>query len=366
MTNRYKVLGLMSGTSLDGLDIACVDFYWNKNKELLDQWSFKVYATKTYPYPNQLKSRLVNISQQSIFDFLCLDKDLGIFMGEKVQNLLNETPFKPQFIASHGHTIFHQPDKKLTTQIGHGEAIAAVTGLKVISNFRMLDVLVGGQGAPLVPLGDDYLFGSYRAVLNLGGIANISYRYKKKRIGFDICPCNMVLNELSERLGYPFDYNGEFAKTGKVDKILLNNLNQLPFYCLNPPKSLAREGVEKWVLEKLKGKNTKHLLATFNQHISDQITKVLNGIEDQKEQPKQLLITGGGAYNHFLIETLKQQNPNWKIILPLKEIIEFKEAIIFAFLGLCRLLEVKNCLSTVTGAKIDVIGGTISGLKTNL
>jgi anhydro-N-acetylmuramic acid kinase len=259
------------------------------------------------------------------------------------------------FIASHGHTIFHQPNKKITFQIGDGSAIAAETGLPVVCDFRSLDVALNGQGAPLVPIGDRMLFNDFQYCLNLGGFANISFEKNNKRTAFDICPVNIILNFLSEITGSSFDNKGKIASSGKVDHALLSALNQKKYYKKNPPKSLGKEWVISEILPllALDTISISDKLRTFCEHIADQITKVL-----PPDMPAKVLVTGGGAHNDFLVRLLKQKSKN-EIILPDKKTIDYKEALIFSFLGVLRMRNEINCLKNVTGASKDNIGGAV-------
>ena len=256
----------------------------------------------------------------------------------------------------------------LTTQIGDGDAIAAETGLPVVSNFRTFDVALGGQGAPLVPIGDELLFGEYDACLNLGGIANISYRVDGKRIAYDICPCNMALNRLAAMLGYPYDAEGANARTGEVHTCLLHNLDALDYYALPGPKSLGKEWFvgQFWPLVKeFTGfvpslTKARDALATVTSHIAIQIARVV-----ESQQMKTLLVTGGGAWNTYLLEIIGKYCPDVKITVPDALIVNYKEALIFALLGYLRLTGKVNTLASVTGAKFDSIGGNISGKLKN-
>jgi len=259
-----------------------------------------------------------------------------------------------KIILVYGHTIFHQPNNHLTTQIGNGANITAITKLPVICDFRSTDVALGGQGAPLVPIGDELLFSNYDYCINLGGIANISYKKDKQRIAFDICPVNMVLNYLSQKIGFNYDDKGKMASKGKTDKELLDKLNKLNYYKNTSPKSLGIEWIEKEIFPLL---NTSKIsfedqLSTFVAHIVLQISKTISGTN------KKIIITGGGAYNTYLIEQLNKATKN-QIIIPSKEIIEFKEALIFAFLGVLRWRKEPNCLKSVTEAKNNNVGGCI-------
>ena len=262
---------------------------------------------------------------------------------------------KPLFVASHGYTVFHEPQKGLTLQIGSGAHIAAVSGIDTICDFRTKDVAFGGNGAPLVPIGDKLLFSKYEYCLNLGGFANISFdSTDNQRIAYDICPLNIVANTLTRRVGLEYDKNGDLGRKGVVDKELLAKLNAIPYYSQLPPKSLGREFVDAAILP-LFGQRTdiENLLATYYHHAAYQISRAIVG-----EDEKSVLVTGGGAYNDYFIECLRNITSHY-IEIPSKQEIDFKEAIIFAFLGVLRYLGLPNCLKTVTGAACDNIGGAI-------
>lgn len=348
---NYTVLGLMSGTSLDGLDMACCQFGFHENK-----WQYHILKAVTIPYPPQLSERLAHSMTLNGLELMQLDADFAAFMAEQV--LQFATTFShPQIdlIASHGHTIFHKPELGFTTQIGNGAILAAKTGVPTVCDFRSVDVALGGQGAPLVPLGDELLFKDYDICLNLGGISNLSYSVENKRIAFDVSPCNMALNTLAKLLGKPFDCHGEIARNGHVDSPLLEELEALPFYRQNPPKSLGKEWFDEAFLPILQKTaiSTANKLATVTIHIAMRLAHTLNAISGTT-----VLVTGGGAKNHFLIESVKKLTHK-QIIIPDNEIIDFKEALIFAFLGLLRLRQENNCLHSVTGASKNSIGGAL-------
>ena len=345
------VLGLMSGTSLDGLDMALCD---------IDDNGCRILAADTRPYSPEWRQRLSSLEESSALEYAKANVELGHYFGRKINEFLqsNRLP-EPDLVASHGHTIFHQPAIGLTTQIGDGDAIAAETGLPVVSNFRTLDVALGGQGAPLAPIGDELLFGHYDACLNLGGIANISYREEGRRLAFDICPCNMALNRLAARLGLDYDPQGGNARRGNVHTCLLSTLNGLDYYALPSPKSLGKEWFVDafWPCIASSGEDTRDLLATVTHHIAIQIARVLD-----RQQVGTLLVTGGGAFNSFLLERLADYCPATHIVVPDDLIVNYKEAMVFAFLGYLRVKGRVNTLATVTGARCDSVGGTLSGL----
>jgi anhydro-N-acetylmuramic acid kinase len=339
----------MSGTSLDGLDIALCRF-----KKANKGYKFKVLATHTVPYSATLKTKLKKAYSSKAVELTKLDHDFGTYLGDSTNKFLKQNKLKAHAISSHGHTIFHQPKLGFTTQIGSGASIAAVTKLTTVCDLRSLDVALKGQGAPLVPIGDKLLFSKYDSCLNLGGIANISYDKQGERMAFDVCICNMILNFLAERKGLAFDKDGKLAASGKINIDLLKKLNSLAYYKLKGSRSLGYEDFEKQILPLLKTKTSNvDLLATFTEHIAQQIAQVLNA-----NHLKTVLITGGGTFNSHLIKLIKQKT-NCKVVIPTKTIVNFKEAIIFAFLGYLRLHHKTNTLKTVTGANTNSIGGAV-------
>ena len=345
----YLVLGIMSGTSLDGLDIALCEFSFN------NKWSFKIIKAETLQYSDLWKEHLSDANKLSGIDLLKLHKEFGQFIGTYVNTFLNDTNQKIDFIASHGHTVFHQPDKQITLQIGDGAEIAARTNITTISDFRSLDVALSGQGAPLVPIGDELLFSEYDYCLNIGGFANISFKENNKRLAYDVCPANIILNLLAQKLNNPYDKDGKLGQSGNISPELLKKLNNINYYQLPYPKSLGKEWLDNVFTPILNATNIPILdkITTIYEHIAEQISKSFH-----KNSPTSVLITGGGAYNQYLIERIKQKT-NTQILIPKPQIIEFKEALIFAFLGVLRFNKQINCLSSVTGAKKDSSGGTI-------
>lgn len=349
----WNVIGTMSGTSLDGLDIAyCIFSYETK-------WNFTIKAAKTFPYTEQWKTRLQNLHNEDALSLAKAHTEFGHLTGKLCKLFMLETGLCPEFIASHGHTIFHQPENGFTLQIGDGAAIAAKTGLPVTCNFRTLDVAMGGQGAPLVPIGDRILFSDYDFCLNLGGIANISFEKDSQRIAYDICPFNQVFNHYAAKLGHAFDKDGEIARKGNICLELLDKLNNLPYYELSPPKSLGKEWVDAVFLPLADSFNLSipDTLRTMAIHFAHQIDKALQSGETIHRKAK-LLVTGGGAHNGFITKLLRETT-NAKIIVPEPLIIDYKEALLFAFLGVLRMEKQSNCLQSVTGATKDNIGGCI-------
>ncbi len=345
----FHVIGLMSGTSLDGVDIIYVIF------DSSTKISYKIIAAKTYAYSNEWKQKLTDAFTSSKEEIEQLDLDYGRFLGSLINDFIKENNIKQlDFIASHGHTIFHKPEDNYTLQIGDGQQIALTTNQKVIYDFRAQDVALGGQGAPLVPIGDRMLFGEFNYCLNLGGFANISYEDVGKRIAYDICPVNILLNHYVNKLGHDYDDKGQIAASGTIHKGLLQELNQLPFYNQKPPKSLGLEWVEAHIFSLIDQfqLEVSNILRTFIEHVAIQITDQFQGNNTS------VLTTGGGVLNEFLISRM-QQLTQTKITIPEREIIEYKEALIFALLGLLKSQNKVNVLSSVTGAEKDHSSGKI-------
>ena len=347
---RTGIIGVMSGTSLDGLDLAHCSFELQKEK-----WEYTVHHAATIHYPEALKSRLAQAMTLSGYELALLDIDLGHYIGKQVRLFCQDFTEEVQWVASHGHTVFHRPDLGLTTQIGNGAAIAAECGLDCVCDFRTTDVALGGQGAPLVPIGDELLFGQYDICLNLGGICNLSYRHEGKRIAYDISPCNIPLNYLAQQLGQAFDKDGNIGRNGQLSATLLAQLDRLDYYGRQDYKSLGREWIDTAFLPLLQ--ESKLAIAdqmrTVCEHIARQIAAACHIAGS-----KNMLITGGGAHNRFLTDLIRQHF-NGEVHAPDDMTIDFKEAIIFAFLGFLRLQRSNNCLASVTGALSDSCGGAI-------
>jgi anhydro-N-acetylmuramic acid kinase len=343
------VLGIMSGTSLDGLDLAICKFHNYTNK-----WNYELLKSKTVAYTDEFRKKLEKAPSLTGAGIIRLDNDFGIFIARQSEEFIAETRLPVELICSHGHTVFHQPENGLTFQVGNGGCIAARTGITTVSDFRRTDVALGGQGAPLVPAGDELLFSEYDYCLNLGGFANISFRSVNKRIAYDICPVNIILNLLSRRTGKLFDKDGLEGMSGRKDVNLLTKLNELAFYKIQPPKSLSREWMDREFLPVLGGSDlpatTK--IRTVYEHIANQVASVPG-------KNKTVLITGGGIHNKFLRDLILQYCKA-NCVIPHDDIIDFKEAIIFAFLGLLRTRNEINCFASVTGASRDSCCGVVN------
>ena len=341
-------IGLMSGTSLDGLDLVYVKFNNNSYKD------FQIIHADTIPYSEKWKIILQKSIEFSADDLNDLDIKYGKFLAERVNEFIIKYSIKNiDFISSHGHTVLHQPEKGITLQIGNGQIMSKITKQKVVCDFRTQDVKLGGQGAPLVPIGDELLFPEYDYCINLGGFSNISYREKNKRIAFDICPVNIVMNFYASKFGFQYDKNGDLASQGKINNQLLSKLNELDFYKKQYPKSLGLEWVQNEVYPLIDSmeKNHIHILRTLVEHIAIQISNIV-------DQNSSILFTGGGVFNSFLMNRISILSAN-KVIITSKKIINYKEALIFSLLGLLRIENKNNCLKSVTGANKDHSSGVI-------
>ena len=348
-----NVIGLMSGSSLDGIDMVDVDF-WNDGG-----WRFEIVAKDSFEYGETWRKRLSDAFYMSHDELRDLDIQYGKMLGEMTKEFIAKHRLRPEIVASHGHTIFHRPQERYTLQIGDGQALADGCGVKVINDFRTEDVLKGGQGAPLVPIGDKLLFSEYPYCLNIGGIANISYDIDGQRIAYDICIANQALNHLAGLFdkNMCYDKDGLIARGGVIDNQLLEKLNASHYFSQKPPKSLGREFFEENIkplfIKACRRITTPDMLATFVEHIATQIGR---SIENQPVG--KILITGGGAKNKFLVERIRT-NTKHEVVIPGNDIIDYKEAIVFAFLGLLRNDNKVNILKSVTGAESDSCSGKI-------
>ncbi|WP_428741956.1 anhydro-N-acetylmuramic acid kinase [Tenacibaculum sp.] len=346
--NYIYCIGLMSGTSLDGIDLA----YIKMNKQ--SYCDFKILKADTIPYSSEWKKKLQEAITYKKSDLVTLDVAYGELLGGVLNNFVESHSIDNlDFIASHGHTILHQPENGITLQIGNGQVIANRTKQKVVCDFRTQDVQLGGQGAPLVPIGDKLLFANYDYCLNLGGFANISYEKDNQRIAFDICPVNIVLNHYTRKIGLEYDNEGKIASEGKINTELLRRLNELPFYQELHPKSLGLEWVKENIFPLIDQyeNDIPTILRTFVEHVAMQVGSVI-------DKDSTILATGGGAFNTFLMNTIEFYAQT-TIQQVSKELINYKEALIFAFLGLLRLENQVNCLKSVTGASKDHSSGKV-------
>ncbi len=352
MNREFLALGLMSGTSLDGLDIALCHFSLNNNS-----WSYSIEKAETIPYTKMWEKKLREAEQLPSIALLELNSEYGHFIGMQCNNFLQHCKNKPTIIASHGHTIFHQPTKGVTYQLGHGSAVAATTGIDTVWDFRSGDVLLGGQGAPLVPIGDKLLFSDFDICLNLGGFGNLSFQDGENRVAFDTTVVNMALNNLAQEAGSTFDFNGNIGRNGKLIPALLDKFNALEYYQITGPKSLGKEWyLEKYepILEHFKSHPAEDRLFTVYEHIAQQTANAFS-----RTSAKNALITGGGAKNEYLIDRIRSKT-TVPITIPDSATIDFKEALIFAFLGVLFIEKIPGSLASVTGASKSSIAGVLS------
>lgn len=355
----YRAIGVMSGSSLDGLDIAFTEL-----TETGGQWNYEIIATRCLPYTDEWKNRLLTAVDLSALNYQLLHTAYGHYIGNAINEFItiNNLQHCVNLIASHGHTTFHLPHKKMTAQLGEGAAIAAVTKLPVVSDLRNMDVAFGGQGAPIVPIGENFLLGDYNYLLNIGGIANISLNNEGNYKAFDICTANRILNMLVAQKRLAYDDGGNIASTGKVNINLLQQLNQLDFYSQPAPKSLSNSFGTTIVYPIIESAHlsVEDALRTYTEHIALQVKAVIVNNES-KGSDKKMLVTGGGAFNTFLIKRIADLlNENGiEIVVPDEQLVQYKEALIMALMGVLRWREEANVLSSVTGAQQNSIGGAL-------
>ncbi|HLX93329.1 MAG TPA: anhydro-N-acetylmuramic acid kinase [Puia sp.] len=357
----YKVIGMMSGSSLDGLDLAFVHF-----QEIAGKWNFELVKTAHYPFETSWKSKLERAHKLNAYDYLHLHSAFGHFLGRRVNEFIesNDLQFQVQLIVSHGHTVFHSPGKFMTAQLGEGASIAAETGINTVTDLRAMDVALGGQGAPIVPIGELLLFGLHKFYLNLGGIANLSCSLGENFVAFDICPANRILNLLAANVGLEYDDGGKIASSGRINQGLLGQLNLLEYYGDRYPKSLDnRFGTDVvYPLIRESGLDTADAMRTYVEHIVIQIMKQVAFLTASlNSDGESLLVTGGGAHNTFLMRRLEEELMPFGIcvVVPDRQVVDFKEALIMAFIGVLRWREEANTIASVTGAKKGSIGGAL-------
>lgn len=363
---KYNVLGIMSGSSMDGVDLALCEIW-----EEAGQWNYRILEAETIPYDSKWRIRLSQLRKQTPVIYAKTDTFYGMYLGSLVNQFIKKHNATVHLVSSHGHTVFHQPEGGITAQVGSGAALHASTGLPVVSDFRTVDVALGGQGAPLVPVGDKLLFNGYDACLNIGGFCNISANLNSNITAFDICPGNIILNRIARNLGKDYDENGETAAQGSINYDLLKKLNGLEYYNHNGPKSLGREWInsEFWPIVRDYEKESKQedLMKTLADHIAGQVAKTVETLSEGQPENYKVLVTGGGAYNTTLMELMSTHSDAQFIVPEDKKIVEYKEALIFGLLGVLRVNNQNNVLSSVTGARRDNIGGALygdfSGLK---
>jgi len=358
----YRVIGLMSGSSLDGLDIAYIEF-----EEKAGKWKYTILEAECISYSPSWENSLATAPQLPAIELIALHSIYGHYLGEAVNRFIQASnlEFKVALIVSHGHTVFHYPGL-FTFQLGDGAAIAAKTSLPVVSDLRAMDIALGGQGAPIVPLGERVLFEGYDFFLNIGGISNLSFNAPTQLDAFDVCPANKVLNLLSIEIGKEFDAEGMMASSGRIHEQLFNQLNELPYYKQEYPKSLDNSFGINIIHPLIKSHSIPIIdaLATYVEHIAFQLSSSIGMIHTKYSLPissRNLLVTGGGAFNNYLIARIEHHLAPYSIevILPDEKTIQYKEALIMGFLGILRWREEDTVMSSVTGASRNSIGGAL-------
>jgi anhydro-N-acetylmuramic acid kinase len=354
----YNVLGIMSGSSMDGMDIALCKISFDGQK-----YTYQINEAETFDYPERWRIRLSQLRKADSMAYAKTDIFYGHYIGQLINEFIAKHQIKVDLIASHGHTVFHYPEEKITRQVGDGASISAITNLPVVSDFRSMDVAKGGQGAPLVAIGDELLFNEYDYCLNLGGFANISGKVGPYRVSFDICPANIILNRTARDLNLDYDKDGEIAAKGAINYTLLEALNQIDYYNKPFPKSLNRDWInnELWQIVKDGDKLTpEDKMKTFVDHIGYQIANSIDYLSQKNSSGKKVLITGGGAFNTTLIDHLKTHSEA-DFIIPDEKLVKYKESLIFALMGVLRVENQINIFKTYTGAKSDSISGSLNG-----
>lgn len=355
----YRAIGLMSGSSLDGLDIVFAEF-----QETGGKWSYTIRNADCLPYEDGWGERLARATTLTAGEYLRLHSEYGHYLGKQVNRFIEDhgLQFQVALISSHGHTSFHLPPV-FTAQLGDGAALAAETGLPVVTDLRALDVALGGQGAPIVPIGEKLLFPDHALLLNIGGIANLSAHTGQDPIAFDICPANRVLNYFASLEGMEFDRDGALALSGRVQESLLAELNKLAYYHQPPPKSLANQFGTDTIIPMLvkSGHSTSDILRTYVEHIALQVAAAVKQYAGVQDNGNSLLITGGGAFNQFLVEriSVNLQSMGISVVVPDSDLVKYKEALIMALLGVLRWRDEFTTLPSATGAKRGSIGGAL-------
>ncbi|MES2616329.1 MAG: anhydro-N-acetylmuramic acid kinase [Bacteroidota bacterium] len=359
----YKVLGIMSGSSMDGIDIALCTITSDEGN-----YSYSIDVSHTYSYDDKWRVRLSQLRKADALSYAKTDVFYGHYLGQLVNDFVEKYQVKADLVASHGHTVFHYPDEMITRQVGDGASLSAICGLPVVSDFRSMDVAKGGEGAPLVAIGDELLFGEYDYCLNIGGFANISGMVGGYRVAFDVSPANILLNRVARDLNLAYDHNGEIAAKGSIHYPLLAQLNDIDFYKLPFPKSLNRDWIneELWHLVKEGERlSPEDKMKTFVDHISTQIGKSIDYISSHQTTGKKVLVTGGGAFNATLMDYIRTHS-DADFQIPDPQLVKYKEALIFALMGVLRVENNTNIKKTYTGAKSDSVSGSLNGDFKNL
>ena len=360
---NYKVIGIMSGSSMDGIDLALCNISVEDGK-----YSYSIEAKHTYAYDDKWRVRLSQLRKADALAYAKTDVFYGHYLGGLVNDFVETYDLQPDLVASHGHTVFHYPDELITRQVGDGASLSAICGLPVVSDFRSMDVAKGGEGAPLVAIGDELLFAEYDYCLNIGGFANISGLVGEYRVAFDVSPANILLNRVARDLNLAYDHDGEIAAKGAINYALLADLNDIDFYKMPFPKSLNRDWIneELWHLVKEGEKlSPEDKMKTFVDHIATQIGKSINYISRNQAAGKRVLVTGGGAFNNTLMDYIRTHSEA-EFIIPDHDLVKYKEALIFALMGVLRVENNINIRKTFTGAKSDSLSGSLNGDFKNL
>lgn len=354
----YSVIGIMSGSSMDGVDLAHCKITSDNG-----HYTYSIEESETFEYDEVWRLRLSQIRKADSLAYTKTDVFYGHYLGHLVNKFIAKYDLKVDMVASHGHTVFHYPEEMITRQVGDGASLSAICKLPVVSDFRSMDVAKKGQGAPLVAIGDQLLFNDYDFCLNLGGFANISGKIAEFRVSFDICPANILLNRVARDLNQDYDHDGEIAGQGSINYKLLEALNEIDYYAMPFPKSLNRDWInnELWQIVKEGEKlSPQDKMKTFVDHIGIQISKSLDYLSRKEPSGKKVLVTGGGAFNKVLMEHIRTHSPA-EFIVPDEKLVKFKEALIFALMGVLRVENKVNIVKTFTGAKSDSISGRLDG-----
>lgn len=362
MNKTLNILGIMSGSSMDGVDLALCEISQDGSK-----YRYKILKGETYDYDDRWRLRLSKLRTQNAMAYAKTDVFYAHFLADLVNQFKNSTDLNIDLIASHGHTIFHNPKQKITSQVGDGSTLAALTNIPVVSDFRRGDLALGGEGAPLVGTGDELLFGEFDFCLNLGGFANISTNQDGNRIAFDITACNILTNRLARDLELSYDNNGEIASTGNINYEMLNELNNLDYYRIEGPKSLNRDWISSdlWpIVKEYRDESLEDRMKTLVDHIAFQIGKSIETLSNGDSDGKRLYVTGGGAFNSTLIDHIKSHTEA-EVIIPENDIVNYKEALVFALLAYLRVNNTNNTSAAATGAQQDIISGALSGNFSN-
>jgi len=361
--SSYRVLGLMSGSSLDGIDWCMANFVFTKGV-----WTFQIEGCGMLDYSSELVGRFTRGHQLSVHEVMLLQDEFSRLSTRAALEAITQWG-RPLLIAEHGHTLVHRPELGYTWQINAAPMLSARLRLPVVSDFRRVDVAMGGQGAPLVPYGDAMLFSRYAACLNLGGIANLSFDQNGKRIGFDVCFANQVLNRLAQNLGLPFDKGGAIAAQAKNSAgeqsrqrvaRALSEWSSIDLSRPFPPPSLGRETLETDIIPRFEssGLSAEDALWAWCEHIAE---CVLHYLKFNPAEGK-ILVTGGGAFNQFLMECLRAaaaKKPEFKWEKGTDALITHKEALLFGFLGLLRFLGLNNVDASYTRSSSSHSAGCI-------